>query len=110
MTCILSAHFATTSSCSISVARSPKVPWRRCARTRPCNRPISARSRHPRIAAMLLHARDIEVRYGRVHAVRGISLHVNEGEIVTVLGANGAGKSSFLRALLGLKGIAAGKI
>ena len=47
---------------------------------------------------MLLDARDVDVRYGRVHAVRGVSVHVNEGEIVTVLGANGAGKSSFLRA------------
>jgi branched-chain amino acid transport system ATP-binding protein len=59
---------------------------------------------------MLLDARDIDVRYGRVHAVRGVSVHVNEGEIVTVLGANGAGKSSFLRALLGIERIAAGTI
>jgi branched-chain amino acid transport system ATP-binding protein len=59
---------------------------------------------------MLLEARDIDVRYGRVHAVRGVSMHVNEGEIVTVLGANGAGKSSFLRALLGIERIAAGII
>jgi branched-chain amino acid transport system ATP-binding protein len=59
---------------------------------------------------MLLDARDIDVRYGRVHAVRGVSVHVNQGEIVTVLGANGAGKSSFLRALLGIERIAAGTI
>lgn len=59
---------------------------------------------------MLLDARDLDVRYGRVHAVRGASVHVNDGEIVTVLGANGAGKSSFLRALLGIERIAAGSI
>jgi branched-chain amino acid transport system ATP-binding protein len=59
---------------------------------------------------MLLDARNIDVRYGRVHAVRGVSVHVNEGEIVTVLGANGAGKSSFLRALLGIERIAGGTI
>ena len=59
---------------------------------------------------MLLDARDLDVRYGRVHAVRGVSVHINEGEIVTVLGANGAGKSSLLRALLGIERIAAGSI
>jgi branched-chain amino acid transport system ATP-binding protein len=59
---------------------------------------------------MLLDARDLEVRYGRVHAVRGVSVQVNDGEIVAVLGANGAGKSSFLRALLGIERIAAGTI
>jgi branched-chain amino acid transport system ATP-binding protein len=59
---------------------------------------------------MLLDVRDLDLRYGRVHAVRGVSMHVNEGEIVTVLGANGAGKSSFLRALLGIEKIAAGSI
>jgi branched-chain amino acid transport system ATP-binding protein len=59
---------------------------------------------------MLLDARDLDVRYGRVHAVRGMSVQVNDGEIVTVLGANGAGKSSLLRALLGIERIAAGTI
>ena len=52
-------------------------------------------------AAMLLEARDLEVRYGSVRAVRGVSLRLAPGEIVAVLGANGAGKSSLLRALLG---------
>ena len=59
---------------------------------------------------MLLDARDLDVRYGRVHAVRGVSVHVNAGEIVTVLGANGAGKSTLLRALLGIARLAAGSI
>jgi branched-chain amino acid transport system ATP-binding protein len=59
---------------------------------------------------MLLDVRDLEVRYGRVHAVRGVSLQVSPGEIVAVLGANGAGKSSFLRALLGIEQIAGGQI
>jgi branched-chain amino acid transport system ATP-binding protein len=51
---------------------------------------------------VLLEVRDLHVRHGRVHAVRGVSLHLAEGEVVAVLGANGAGKSSLLRALLGL--------
>ena len=66
--------------------------------------------RHRWSAAALLEARDIDVRYGRVHAVRGVSVHVNEGEIVTVVGANGAGKSSLLRAILGIEPLAAGRI
>jgi branched-chain amino acid transport system ATP-binding protein len=45
---------------------------------------------------------DLNVRYGRVHAVRGVCLALAEGEIVAVLGANGAGKSSLLRSVLGL--------
>ncbi len=59
---------------------------------------------------MLLAARDLDVRYGRVHAVRGVSLAVHPGEIAAVLGANGAGKSSLLRALLGVERLAAGSI
>jgi branched-chain amino acid transport system ATP-binding protein len=49
-----------------------------------------------------LETHDLDVRYGRVHAVRGVSVKLAEGEIVAVLGANGAGKSSLLRAILGL--------
>lgn len=59
---------------------------------------------------MLLDVRELDVRYGRIHAVRRISLTVEQGEIVAVLGANGAGKSSLLRGLLGIERIAAGTI
>jgi branched-chain amino acid transport system ATP-binding protein len=59
---------------------------------------------------MLLAAHDLEVRYGRVRAVRGLSLELARGEVVAVLGANGAGKSSLLRALLGIERVAAGHI
>ncbi|MBO1074643.1 ABC transporter ATP-binding protein [Roseomonas marmotae] len=50
---------------------------------------------------MLLEVRDLDVRYGRTHAVAAASLAVAEGEVVAVLGANGAGKSSLLKAILG---------
>ena len=50
----------------------------------------------------ILEIKDLRVNYGGIEAVRGISFGVNEGEIVTLIGANGAGKSSTLRAVSGL--------
>ena len=50
----------------------------------------------------ILELRDVHVYYGAIHAVKGISLEVREGEIVTLIGANGAGKSTTLRAINGL--------
>lgn len=58
----------------------------------------------------LLEVTGLEVRYGATRAVRGLDLSVGEGEIVTVLGANGAGKSSLLRAIQGLVRPASGAI
>ncbi len=51
---------------------------------------------------MLLEARGLQVTYGPTEAVKNMSLHIAEGEIVTVLGANGAGKTSLLKALQGV--------
>jgi len=50
----------------------------------------------------LLQVRDLRIRYGARDALKGVSLSLEEGEIVTVLGANGAGKSTLLRAISGL--------
>lgn len=52
--------------------------------------------------ASMLKINDINVYYGAIHAIKGISLEVNEGEIVTLIGANGAGKSTTLRTISGL--------
>ena len=53
-------------------------------------------------AAPLLKVSDIHVYYGAIHAIKGISLEVNDGEIVTLIGANGAGKSTTLNTIAGL--------
>lgn len=50
----------------------------------------------------LLELNNVHSYYGHIHALKGISLHVNEGEIVTLIGSNGAGKSSTLRTISGL--------
>ena len=51
---------------------------------------------------MMLEIKNLEVVYGNIKAIKGISLSVNEGEIVTLIGSNGAGKSTTLRAISGL--------
>ena len=50
----------------------------------------------------MLDVKDINVYYGAIHAVRKVSLEVHEGEIVSIIGANGAGKSTILKTLVGL--------
>ena len=58
----------------------------------------------------LLKVEDLKVAYGGINAVKGIDLHVNQGELVALIGANGAGKSSSLKAIAGLLTSASGVI
>ena len=58
----------------------------------------------------MLEVRGLEVRYGTIGALHGLSLNVPRGSIVTLVGANGAGKSTTLRAISGLVPVAAGSI
>ena len=58
----------------------------------------------------LLMVEGLDVRYGKIRAVVGMDLAVNEGEIVTLVGGNGAGKSSTIRAICGVETPAAGRI
>ncbi len=58
----------------------------------------------------LLTVNNLSVNYGAIKAVRGVSLSVNRGEIVTLIGANGAGKSTILRTIAGLEKVASGLI
>ncbi|MEU8608510.1 ABC transporter ATP-binding protein [Actinoplanes sp. NPDC048791] len=59
---------------------------------------------------MLLELKDVTLMYGRIQALHGISLTVGEGEIVALIGANGAGKSTTMRAISGLRPVAQGTI
>ena len=59
---------------------------------------------------MMLELQDLTVSYGGIQALKGISLQVGEGEIVTLIGANGAGKSTTLRTISGLEKPQSGKI
>lgn len=58
----------------------------------------------------ILQVQDLRVSYGGINAVKGIDLHVNQGELVALIGANGAGKSSSLKAIAGLLTPASGVI
>ena len=62
------------------------------------------------VGGRILELEDIHVYYGAIHALKGVSLYVNPGEIVTLIGANGAGKSTTLRAINGLNRPRQGKI
>jgi branched-chain amino acid transport system ATP-binding protein len=58
----------------------------------------------------LLELSDVSVHYGRIQAVSGLSITVAEGEIVTLIGANGAGKSTTMRAISGIRPLSGGSI
>jgi branched-chain amino acid transport system ATP-binding protein len=74
----------------------PRVPLKRSVRTGKLSRPTWER----RLEVLIV--RGMEVSYGEFLALRGISFAVEEGELVTIIGANGAGKSTILRAVMGL--------
>jgi branched-chain amino acid transport system ATP-binding protein len=58
----------------------------------------------------MLSIKDLHVSYGAIHAIHGISLEVNDGEIVSLIGANGAGKTTILHTVTGLKTAKSGTI
>ena len=58
----------------------------------------------------MLEIKDLNVHYGGIHAIRGISMSIPEKKIITLIGANGAGKSSTLRAICGLEAKSSGSV
>ena len=58
----------------------------------------------------MLELKDVNVSYGAIHAIHDVSLTVNDGEIVSLIGANGAGKTTILHTITGLKKSAGGSI
>ena len=61
-------------------------------------------------AAPLLEVRDVVVRYDRIEALHGVSLVVRQGELVTLLGSNGVGKTTLMRAISGLRPLTSGSV
>ena len=59
---------------------------------------------------MRLEIKDLRVHYGKIEAIKGISVTVNQGEIVTLIGANGAGKTTTLKTISGLRPVTSGSI
>src|SRR5271154_5575074 len=88
---------------STTVRGSPKDRLPTYSATRASSRPISG-------FRMLLELKGVEVGYGGIRAVKGIDLEVREGELVCLIGANGAGKSTTLRAICGLLAPRAGSV
>ncbi|NLC66740.1 MAG: ATP-binding cassette domain-containing protein, partial [Clostridium sp.] len=58
----------------------------------------------------MLELKNLNVHYGAIHALKGIDLKIEKGEIVTLIGANGAGKSTTLRTISGLEKPSSGEI
>src|SRR5260370_25734046 len=91
------------SPCSISAARWPPERLRKFASTRRWSVPIS-------VAESLLSVAALESGYGKIRVLHGINLTVSPGEVVALLGANGAGKTTMLRGLSGLLPVNAGHV
>lgn len=95
--------------------RWPKGPMPRCPVTRRSLRPtwaVPTSNSKGRIdyGATFLEVRDLHAWYGESHVLHGASFHVNEGEVLTLLGRNGAGRTSTMRAIMGLTGSRKGSI
>src|SRR5262247_366247 len=110
---------ATRLPCSISAGKSPRGDHTRCKTTQRSSRPIWGRMLMRRSSEALpdgnrkpslLTVESIETFYGNIQALKGISFDVPEGSIVTLLGANGAGKSTTLRSISGLTPPAQGSV
>src|SRR5690606_33478926 len=83
----------TASRCWCTARSSPPATRPRSAPTRRC--------RKPTWGAPMLEIRDLHAWYGKSHVLHGVDLHVGTGEIVSLLGRNGVGRSTAVRAVMG---------
>src|ERR687890_1025658 len=104
MTCDSSWGSPIGSSCWSSAERSPMEPQRRSATTPRSSRPTWGWTK------MLLEVEGLCVNYGHIEAIREISFGVEEGSVATLIGANGAGKSTTLKTISGLRRVRAGNV
>jgi branched-chain amino acid transport system ATP-binding protein len=77
---------------------------------RPADLTIAGREAASTAALPLLAVRNLQVHYGKIHAVRGVSLSLGTDQIVALIGANGAGKSTTLRAISGILAMTGGDV
>jgi branched-chain amino acid transport system ATP-binding protein len=96
--CVLNFGRRIAAGATAEVLRAPR-----------CSRPIWGLIRSRSLRAMLA-VENLHLAYGKVRAVQGVSLYLARGELVTLIGANGAGKSSVLHAVCGLAPAASGTI
>src|ERR1700730_12961094 len=83
-------------------ARLRRGHRRRCSMNRPSSKPTWG--------IVMLELAQVSVQYGKRPVLRGISLRLDEGEVVSLLGANAAGKTTTLRSIMGLKALSSGSI
>src|SRR5260370_1063760 len=101
---------ASSAPCCAIERRAPRKRESSGARRNCSTTSASAPGRTIRRGALPTEIRGLEVRYGGIRAVKGIDLEIAAGELVCLIGANGAGKSSTLRAVSGLAQTARGSI
>src|ERR1700693_6314469 len=85
--------------------RSPRDRPTQCCATRRSSRLTSAA-----VIAVMLELSGVDVYYAKNHVLKGVTLKVNDGEVVALVGANAAGKTTTLRTIMGLKAPIAGSI
>src|ERR1035441_8823068 len=94
--------------CSQAAERSRRAPPNKCGPTRRLSKPIWGFTARRRL--FVLSIENVTSAYGRIEVLHGVTLHVDAGEIVTLIGANGAGKTTLLHAISGVQPITGGAI
>ena len=106
----------TRSPCCSAARCSPKGPYAEVSKNPAGDRSLHGQRRRPSCrertdgARRFLEVAGLHAWYGESHVLHGVDFHVDEGEVVTLLGRNGAGRTTTLRAIMGLTGARKGSI